>query len=562
MKNSLAKKNPKLTKQWHPTKNGNLTPNDVTYGSNKEVWWQCEKGHIWKAKVNLRSKGSGCHICSGYKIYKGYNDLLTKRPEMKEQWDFEKNKDVDIYSVSDRSKKIVWWKCKNGHNYRDAIFRRCDRVFCSICYDMHGTSFPEQAVYYYIKSKFKTAKNRYKYNGKIEIDVFIPELNIGIEYDGKYFHSSENAKKKDRIKEEELKKNEIKLIRIKEEEQEEDIKIVDNNIYYKIRSNTAFSKSIEEIFRMLHINDVNIDIDKDMYNILESYNKVKEGRSLFSLSPEISKQWNEEKNKPLTPDKIDASSSQKVWWKCSKGHEWKTSPNKRYSEHTGCPYCANKKVLVGYNDLETINPKLAKEWHPTKNGDLKPTQFTMCSGKKVWWQCEKGHEWIDSIAHRKNNRGCKYCNKRALIIGKNDMISARPDLIKEWDFKENGELNPYEMFKGSEKKVWWICNKGHKWKTMISDRVNGNNCPYYGNQKLLKGFNDVETLKPELATIWHPTKNGDLQLSDFFKCSEQKVWWKCENGHEFQSSIYSRYMAKHLCKYCYKEKNKSSFKYC
>ena len=82
--------------------------------------------------------------------------------------------------------------------------------------------------------------------------------------------------------------------------------------------------------------------------------------------------------------------------------------------------------------------------------------------------------------------------------------------------------------------------------------VKGNNCPICANQKILKGYNDVETLRPELAKIWHPTKNGEKVLSDFHKCSEEKVWWKCENGHEFCSTIYARYVAKNLCSYCYK----------
>ena len=71
----------------------------------------------------------------------------------------------------------------------------------------------------------------------------------------------------------------------------------------------------------------------------------------------------------------------------------------------------SKKLLVGYNDLASVNPLLAKEWHPTKNGSLKPTDVMSCATKKVWWQCNKGHEWEATIAHRKYYPSCPQCKK-------------------------------------------------------------------------------------------------------------------------------------------------------
>ena len=58
---------PHLVKQWHPTKNGELTPKQLIYGSNKKVWWRCHKGHSWETTPNQRTKpsGSGCPYCSG-----------------------------------------------------------------------------------------------------------------------------------------------------------------------------------------------------------------------------------------------------------------------------------------------------------------------------------------------------------------------------------------------------------------------------------------------------------------------------------------------------------------
>lgn len=97
--------NPKLIKEWHPKKNGSLSPNDFSAGSNYNAWWLGECGHEWHAKIKDRSKGTGCPICSGKKIIKGINDLATKQQDLMADWDFEKNTLVSPYEVSESSGK-------------------------------------------------------------------------------------------------------------------------------------------------------------------------------------------------------------------------------------------------------------------------------------------------------------------------------------------------------------------------------------------------------------------------------------------------------------------------
>ena len=75
----------------------------------------------------------------------------------------------------------------------------------------------------------------------------------------------------------------------------------------------------------------------------------------------------------------------------------------------GCPTCANRRIIKGYNDLKTINPKLAKEWNFKKNKGLRPTQVSSCSNKRVWWKCSDGHEWVASVNDRNRGNGCPYC---------------------------------------------------------------------------------------------------------------------------------------------------------
>jgi hypothetical protein len=118
--------------------------------------------------------------------------------------------------------------------------------------------------------------------------------------------------------------------------------------------------------------------------------KPPKGKSLAEVNPQLAKQWHSTKNAVLTPINVSLSSAKKVWWKCDQGddHEWIASIANR-NKGTGCSVCDGKKV-VNSNCLATLNPVLAKEWHPTKNGDLTPYDVLPGTGKKVWWKCNKG----------------------------------------------------------------------------------------------------------------------------------------------------------------------------
>lgn len=131
---------------------------------------------------------------------------------------------------------------------------------------------------------------------------------------------------------------------------------------------------------------------------------------LASVHPELARQWDYAKNAPLVPADISAGSGRSVWWRCEKGHSFQAVIASR-ANGSGCPYCTNKKVLAGFNDLATAEPKIAAEWHPTLNGALTPGIVTAGSRKKVWWQCSCGHIWSARIGARTGAQrsGCPVC---------------------------------------------------------------------------------------------------------------------------------------------------------
>lgn len=132
----LATTHPSVAAEWHPTKNGSITPEDVTAGSDKSYWWKCELGHEWRAGVENRAlKGNKCPYCSGKKAWPGFNDLATEYPQLMKEWYYEYNQGVDPSRIRVHSKKRAYWRCPEGHIWDTYIFNRTSRKpsGCPIC---------------------------------------------------------------------------------------------------------------------------------------------------------------------------------------------------------------------------------------------------------------------------------------------------------------------------------------------------------------------------------------------------------------------------------------------
>ncbi len=532
--NDLATVNPTLAKEWNYEKNGELKPNKIVSNSSKKVWWKCNKSHEWQASIINRNRGTGCPYCANQQVLKGYNDLTTTNLKVAKEWNYEKNGKLKPFMVLANSHKKVWWKCEKGHEWQAVISSRNKGTGCPICAKELQTSFPEQAIYFYIKKLFPDAINGDTHL-KMELDIFIPSKNVAIEYDGIFWHKNS---KSDARKNKLCRENKILLFRVKENTKEES---VENN-YLRIipctYSDTGIKSAIKLITKYLNKN-IDVNLDRDRALIYESFIKNQKQRSLMIINPTLAKEWNYEKNSELKPDMVTASSNKKVWWKCNKGHEWQASITSR-NKGNGCPICANQQVLKGYNDLATVNPTLAKEWNYKKNDELKPDMVTKNSSKRVWWKCNKGHEWQANISDRTRGNGCPICANQQVLKGYNDLTTTNLSVAKEWNYEKNGELKPDMVTKNSSKKVWWKCNKGHEWQANISDRTRGTGCPYCSNHRLLIGYNDLSTINPTLAKEWNYEKNSDLKPTMFMANSREKVWWKCNKGHEWQATIANR----------------------
>ena len=544
--NDLQTINPILAKEWNYEKNNGLTPMDVTPNSNKKVWWKCSKGHEWQARIAGRNNGVGCPYCSGFYVVKGENDLQTVNSTLAREWNYEKNVSLKPDNFTANSGVKVWWRCSKGHEWQATIASRNYGNGCPICNSERNTSFPEYAIAYYLKKHGLDVIHSYREKG-YELDVYIPSKKIAIEYDGYFWHK--NKLKIDLVKNRKCKKDGITLYRIRE-----GLPLLnDSSIDYVVQENQKdLYETLERVLSEIVGTNIDVDIERDTVAIENLREYTEKKNSIKFSNPQIAKEWNYEKNGNLKPEHFAANSGKKVWWKCSKGHEWQAVIASR-NNGTCCPYCSGNKVLKGYNDLQTVNPTLFKEWNFERNGDLKPEQVTANSGKKVWWKCSKGHEWQATIASRNTRNGCPYCSGKKLLKGYNDLQSVNPALAKEWDYEKNNGLTPEDVMPNSDKKVWWNCSKGHEWQTTIAHRNNGNGCPYCASKRVFKGENDLQTVNPALAQEWNHEKNNGLTPEDVMPNSNKKVWWKCSKGHEWQATIGNRNKGSG-CPICRKDK--------
>ena len=566
--NDLATINPELVKEWDYEKNKKVTPTSVMPNSNKKVWWKCSKGHEWEATCLSRNREkTGCPYCANQKILKGFNDFESQYPDLLEEWDYEKN-NILPSEVTGKTNTKVWWKCKYLHEWKASIYKRINGSMCPKCQSDKQTSFPEQAILYYLQKYGFSCCSRHKYNNIYEIDIYLDKNKIGTEYDGSYFHNKTTLAK-EKKKDEYLLKHNIHLIRVKEDLNSNKygtnidyIRVVkENNVY---NYNNAIYLVLKRILNLTSckIEKFDIDTNRDRIMILNQYKQYQFNNSLLVVNPNLSKEWNYKKNLGLTPDMFLPNSNHKVWWICSKGHEWLSAISWRNSGN-GCPYCSNKKLLKGFNDLKTINPKLAQEWDYKKN-DIKPDEVFSNSHKKVWWICPTcSNSYQASIAHRNNGKSCPNCKWDILsqkgierFYDENKLlVKLFPNLMKEWNYKKNINLDPNKFVIGSRKKVWWICSKGHEWENTISNRTQHNqNCPYCSNQKVLRGYNDLQTINPNLASEWDYKMNRINPWEIAFG-SGKKVWWQCNKcNYEWEAQVYQRNKGYAKCPNCKSKK--------
>jgi len=356
-----------------------------------------------------------------------------------------------------------------------------------------------------------------------------------------------------------------------------------------------------------------------------------EGYNLQIVHPKLAEQWHPTKNGKKTPTSVGPGHKSKVWWLCHEGHPFEAKVNSRSREPNGigCPYCLGRQVGYG-NDLKTKYPRLAKEWDQEKNHPLRPDEVTYASGLKVWWKCKKDHSWDAVIASRSvGDRGCRFCtaqssrgeirllaelqqffdgvvSRKKIAGAEADIVIGELNLIIEYDGsyfhadKNQKDLNKNIVFNNNGFSIIRVREKplkkiGHLdvivddqlyssksevnllFEAILSsniDRLNATHkeeikayiaLPNFVNGELYDLYmsyfpspfpeNSLEVLHPDVAAEWHPVKNSPLTPRNFTTKSSTEVWWQCQEGHEWKRKISNRTPSKSGkegsgCPYC------------
>lgn len=486
--NDLMTVRPDIAAEWHPTKNIPRLPTQFGAYSSKSAWWQCKFGHEWQASIGNRTRQkSGCPYCGNKKVLPGFNDLLTVNLELAEDWDYEEN-DFLPSEIIAGSHKAVAWKCKCcGHKWEAVVASRNAGAGCPRCGRESHSSFPEQAIAYYLGQVFRVEQN-YRI-GRGEVDVVLPEYNIAIEYDGEYYHSSQWSVERDAIKYTTVTNDGIILINVKESSENR----IEGNIVYCIydRSYSFIPTMIENLFHVIRLYvpstpTVKVDFQTDYGAILAHYILRRKNNSLASKRPELVPYWDVDANGGLLPEQISYGSDRDYHWKCEQGHQW-VERISNLVRGDRCPYCSGHRATETDN-LSTKFPDIASEWHPVKNGILMPSDFTPFSDRSVHWICKVcGNEYEQKVNKRTlRGFGCPQCGRKKMVqtqmrdrIKKSGSLADNcPEIAQSWHPKKNGDITPSLVMKGSHSIVWWKCPYcNHEYEKEIRLKVRYPKCP-------------------------------------------------------------------------------------
>jgi hypothetical protein len=543
--NDLATTDPELARQWSAEDNDNLTPEEVTRGSHKKVVWICDRGHKWEASIHSRTQGRGCPYCNNRNTLVGFNDLASTRPELAAEWNYGKNAGLTPQDVAYGTKKIVWWKCKLGHEWEASISNRCRGNGCPICsnrvivpgYNDLATTNPELAAEW---DYSKNTKVPTEYSAGARAEVW---------WICKRGHSWKTA------------------IVYRSKGNNCPICAKERQVSFPEKAVFFYLKKVIEDMEANYRSEWTSSYELDMYS--ESLKVAVEYDGVYGHSTKTGVDRDNRKNKVcanngvllfrIREEKCPPTDDGAVDYLMDKGNGLeeaipfviKTLVDKDLLEKEDL-----NKVdvniardsgeiysLIDYSEKENSllikETAIARMWNYEKNGKLTPEHVTYKSTKVVWWKGECGHEWRSNIAYEVSSGLCPFCSGKRVLKGFNDLKTLNPELANEWDYEKNKPLLPDAVTEGSGKKVWWLCDKNHSWKASIVSRKRGNGCPICANRIAQEGVNDVAS--SFLIKDWDYHKNH-ISPKEVTVGSEKKVWWICsECGTNWIAPISARY---------------------
>ena len=275
--------------------------------------------------------------------------------------------------------------------------------------------------------------------------------------------------------------------------------------------------------------------------------------NLTVTHPEVALKWHPTRNGDKKPEDYTHGSHAEIWFKCYDG-KWpdgKPADDHVYKQPIGdakshgCPCCSGKKAVPS-NCLATTHPEVALKWHPTRNGDKKPEDYTHGSHAEIWFKCYDGkwpdgkpaddHVYKQPIGDAKSH-GCPCCSGKKAVPS-NCLATTHPEVALKWHPTANGDKKPEDYTHGSKEEIWFKCYDGkwpdgtpaddHVYKQPITNATR-RGCPCCSGKKAVPS-NCLKATHPEVALKWHPTANGDKKPEDYTHGSKEEIWFNCNDG--------------------------------
>ncbi len=472
---------------------------------------------------------------------KGSQSLAERYPDVASYWHPKRNGEFRPTQVGSGSRLLVWWRCpvNSEHEWQQPICYQVRKRGCSFCRGYYVTDGNSLAANYpEIAKEWHPKKNRrlwFESGGSFKIvqNMRIPPLR----------------KSKDRNR------------RLN-------------------ASDVAFTSKELIWWRCFALNHEWQDTVQNRVvhgrGCPECKQIARKGRALAITHPGIARLWYKSRNS-LTPSDVLASLSYVAWWRCPKvaDHIWDAAiytvvRSHREKSH-GCPLCSGHRVDLR-NSLQVKCPEAARLWHPTKN-ELLPSQVTVSSGKRFFWQCTapKAHEWDASVYNvvaviRKGSPACPTCVRSKNRVAPDKRLSdVYPDIAKMRHPSLNGDLKPSDVGPGANKVAHWVCRKKpeHVWSVSVNSLVNliakrnssNFGCPFCHGKKA-SSDNNLLSVYPISEKFWDQNKNAPLTPRDVTPSSGKEVWWRCpvHQDYSWQTRVsgFARVMKSdlHPCKRC------------
>lgn len=256
--NDFATLHPELAEEWSE-KNGSTKPSELPENKDGLFWWKCKTcGGEYRAMLASRTKGTSCLYCSGRRVQAGLNDLATTDPELAAEWDYELNGEITPKEVFRTSKKLYWWKCKQGHSWKAKVSERTvDKIPCRVCEERFLRVLPKLLVLLYAKQEDERVLFGSEELSGLPLEIYLPEMRIAIEK-----QTDNRLSREQRVKKHICEANGVAFYS-----------------YYDFGTDEDVVRFIREVFRKNHIyfrNDGKEDICicRDTYDrMMEKHNK-------------------------------------------------------------------------------------------------------------------------------------------------------------------------------------------------------------------------------------------------------------------------------------------------